>query len=211
MIHNKPTPADLSCSICTEYIKPVGCTALECPYLAERIEAGVVGYQEMLANTFPFHKVLMFRLQRLIKYFPGTMWRDNSHKQCFHLAATCCDYQCATDTYYAALYLLTADEPLYKRCSRCFMRSGLCMENIDIQGISPLDYTLYTYARKLNAGETDFPVTELIDGWSVPPEVFRYIVNAVMIAKHGVAVLNITKTTTEMIETEDAEDGSIQS
>ena len=211
MIHNKPTPADLSCSICNEYIKPVGCTAPECPYLAERIEAGVVGYQEMLANTFPYHKVLMFRLQRIIKYFPGTMWRDDSHKQRFHLAATCCDYQCATNTYYAALYLLTADEPLYKRCSRCFMRSGLCMENIDIQGISPLDYTLYAYARKLNAGETDFPVTELIDGWSVSPEVFRYIVNAVMVAKHGVAVLNITKTTTEMIETEDAEDGSIQS
>lgn len=217
MIHNKPTPADLSCSDCTEYIKPVGCTALECPYLAERIEAGVVGYQEILANTFPFHKVLMFRLQRLIKYFSGTMWRDDSHKQRFHLAATCCDYQCATNTYYAALYLLTADEPLYKRCSRCFMRTCetsrvvMCIENIDIQGISPLDYTLYSYARKLNAGETDFSVTELIDGWSVPHEVFRYIVNAVMIAKHGVAVLNITKTTTEMIETEDAEDGSIQS
>ena len=62
MLHTKPTPADLSCSICNEYIKPVGCTAPECPYLAERIEAGVVGYQEMLANTFPYHKVLMFRL-----------------------------------------------------------------------------------------------------------------------------------------------------
>ena len=123
--------------------------------------------------------------------------RDDSHKQRFHLAATCCDYQCATNSYYTALYLLTADEPLYKRCSRCFMRSGLCMENIDIQGISPLDYTLYAYARKLNTGETDFSVTELIDGWSVPPEVFRYIVNAIMVAKHGVAVLNITKTTTE--------------
>lgn len=210
MLHTKPTPEEVDCRYCTEYFKGE-CKAPTCPYLAERIEVGAVGYQEMLTNTFPYHKVLMFRLQRLIKYFPGTMWRDDSHKQRFHLAATCCDYQCATNTYYAALYLLTADEPMYKRCSRCFMRSGLCMENIDIQGISPLDYTLYSYARKLNAGETDFPVTELIDGWSVPSEVFRYIVNAVMIGKHGVAVLNITKTTTEMIETEDAEDGSIQS
>ena len=40
----KYSPQDVSCQLCTEYVKKVGCTALRCPWLAERIEAGVVGY-----------------------------------------------------------------------------------------------------------------------------------------------------------------------
>lgn len=41
----KYTPKDVSCQLCTEYVKKLGCTALRCPWLAERIEAGVVGYR----------------------------------------------------------------------------------------------------------------------------------------------------------------------
>lgn len=42
----KYSPQDVSCQLCTEYVKKVGCTALRCPWLAERIEAGVVGYYD---------------------------------------------------------------------------------------------------------------------------------------------------------------------
>lgn len=37
----KYRPEDVSCQLCTEYIKKLGCTALCCPWLAERMEAGV--------------------------------------------------------------------------------------------------------------------------------------------------------------------------
>ncbi len=49
----KYTPKDVSCQLCTEYVKKLGCTALRCPWLAERIEAGVVGYREAVLETFP--------------------------------------------------------------------------------------------------------------------------------------------------------------
>ena len=45
----KYSPNDVSCQLCTEYVKKLGCTALRCPWLAERIEAGVVGYREAVA------------------------------------------------------------------------------------------------------------------------------------------------------------------
>ena len=48
----KYTPKDVSCQLCTEYVKKLGCTALRCPWLAERIEAGVVGYREAVLETF---------------------------------------------------------------------------------------------------------------------------------------------------------------
>ena len=49
----KYTPKDVSCQLCTEYVKKLGCTALRCPWLAERIEAGVVGYREAVMDISP--------------------------------------------------------------------------------------------------------------------------------------------------------------
>ena len=44
----KYKPEDVSCVLCTEYVKKLGCTALSCPCLAERMEAGTVGYPALL-------------------------------------------------------------------------------------------------------------------------------------------------------------------
>ena len=52
----KYTPKDVSCQLCTEYVKKLGCTALRCPWLAERIEAGVVGYTAALYLPPPGHR-----------------------------------------------------------------------------------------------------------------------------------------------------------
>lgn len=68
----KYTPKDVSCQLCTEYVKKLGCTALRCPWLAERIEAGVVGYREAVMETFPRDRRLSSRLNLLIKHYPGT-------------------------------------------------------------------------------------------------------------------------------------------
>ena len=48
----KYKPEDVSCVLCTEYVKKLGCTALSCPCLAERMEAGTVGYAEAVAELF---------------------------------------------------------------------------------------------------------------------------------------------------------------
>ena len=46
-------PEYVACPLCTEYRKDQGCTLSACPWLAERIEAGVVGYQEAVMGTMP--------------------------------------------------------------------------------------------------------------------------------------------------------------
>ena len=43
----KYTPADVDCKLCTEYVKKFGCTACGCPWMAERIEAGVDGLERL--------------------------------------------------------------------------------------------------------------------------------------------------------------------
>ena len=45
----KYKPEDVSCVLCTEYVKKLGCTALSCPCLAERMEA--VSYTHLTLPT----------------------------------------------------------------------------------------------------------------------------------------------------------------
>ena len=54
----KYQPSDVSCQLCTEYVKKQGCTASRCPWLKERIEAGVVGYREAVFETMPRDRAL---------------------------------------------------------------------------------------------------------------------------------------------------------
>ena len=77
----KYTPADVDCKLCTEYVKKFGCTACGCPWMAERIEAGVVSYAEVVRQMFPHDKRLMARLEPLIRDFPGMLWQDERHRQ----------------------------------------------------------------------------------------------------------------------------------
>ena len=77
----KYKPEDVSCVLCTEYVKKLGCTALSCPCLAERMEAGTVGYAEAVAELFPYRPRLTARIMRLTESFPGTMWQDDAHRK----------------------------------------------------------------------------------------------------------------------------------
>ena len=91
----KYTPKDVSCQLCTEYVKKLGCTALRCPWLAERIEAGVVGYREAVLETFPHERRLFQRLNLLIKHYPGSLWSNEQHERRMQ-------YQCAVQGYKSA-------------------------------------------------------------------------------------------------------------
>ena len=51
-------PEDVDCKLCTEYRKKLGCAVKGCPFLAERIEAGVVGYGDAVQNTLSRHMAL---------------------------------------------------------------------------------------------------------------------------------------------------------
>ena len=120
-------PEDVDCKLCTEYRKKLGCTVKGCPFLAERIEAGVVGYGDAVQNTLAHHTALAPRLTALIRLFPGTMWADARHKPRMEAFKARQGYRRHRDTpaYYAAMYLLTANEDLHRRTANCFCKRGL--------------------------------------------------------------------------------------
>ena len=194
---SKAVPAEVNCRDCTEYIHSVGCVAPGCIILPERLEAGVVGYEELVSTTFNYNRILFRRLQTSIKYFPGSLWRDENHESRFLYATAGCREIFMKPGYYAAVYLLTADEDLYKRCSQCFLRSSINFKNVQIQGIGTFGYTLLSYAKKLYGGRNDLTMGELLDEEIIPQEEFTLIVNAIMLNRHGRDIFYISKTATE--------------
>ena len=144
-------PEHVACHICTEYSRKAGCTAQGCPWLAERIEVGVVGYYEAVRETFTQKGVLPARLWPLIAGFPGTLWRGGQHTERMERAKARLGYYRRRDTptYYAALFLLTSSAELCRRTANCFYRQGFEAAYADRRGISLQDYALLAAARDL--------------------------------------------------------------
>ena len=189
----KYTPKDVSCQLCTEYVKKLGCTALRCSWLAERIEAGVVGYREAVMETFPRDRRLSSRLNLLIKHYPGSLWSNEQHERRMQ-------YQCAvqgyrrrrdTNAYYVAMYLLTSNDDIYRRTANCFCKDWIEFGYAVLKNTSPHNYALFMAARDLCDKTEAVTMADLAEPEVIDPEALRLIVNATLIARYGLAAFQI--------------------
>ena len=224
----KYTPKDVSCQLCTEYVKKLGCTSssqsplisvsadgencdrslapplptksatlrgprTSCPWLAERIEAGVVGYREAVMETFPRDRRLSSRLNLLIKHYPGSLWSNEQHERRMQ-------YQCAvqgyrrrrdTNAYYAAMYLLTSNDDIYRRTANCFCKDGIEFGYAVLKNTSPHNNALFMAARDLCDKTEAVTMADLAEPEMIDPETLRLIVNATLIARYGLAAFQI--------------------
>ena len=224
----KYTPKDVSCQLCTEYVKKLGCTSssqsplvsvsadgencdrslapplptksatlrgprTSCPWLAERIEAGVVGYREAVLETFPHERRLFQRLNLLIKHYPGSLWSNEQHERRMQ-------YQCAvqgyrrrrdTNAYYAAMYLLTSNDDVYRRTANCFCKDGIEFGYAVLKNTSPHNYALFMAARDLCDKTEAVTMADLAEPEVIDPEALRLSVNATLIARYGLAAFQI--------------------
>lgn len=106
---------DVDCKLCTEYRGGKKCPHPVCPYIAERIEAGAVTYQDAVYAMIHPGCQLIRRLPKLILTYQDSFWVDDRHKSRMEFFNTCMGYVPSRNTpaYYAAMYLLTANETLY--------------------------------------------------------------------------------------------------
>ena len=190
----KYRPEDVACVLCAEYVKKMGCTALSCPCLAERMEAGVVGYAEAVAELFPLHPRLTPRILRLVAGFPGSLWQDEQHKRRFAYLRTLLGYRKKRDTpiFLAALYLLTSNKEIGDRSFNCFTKGGIDFRYARRRGISSHDYTLLMAAKSLYCHTAEVTQGDLAEPQIIPDEAFRLLINALLIARFGLDALKIT-------------------
>lgn len=119
-------PEDVDCKLCTEY-KKCDRNLMKCPWIAERIEAGAVSYQEAVLTAFPGKGLSFERLIETIEHYPGTIWLNKQHKDRMEMFNHRLGYvpKRNVPVYYAVMYLLTTSEELFRRTSNCFYHQGI--------------------------------------------------------------------------------------
>lgn len=190
------TPEDVDCKLCAQYVKGKGCTEDACPWLAERIEAGVVGYAEAVRDLFPGTERkpyrLNARLHNAISGFSGSFYLDEQHKaRMEHLKARDGHSRKDAAARCAVMYLLSADQDLYARTQNCFCRHGIELDYATVRGISARDYALLSAAKSIYSGASGVKLDDLADAKVVDAVAFGLIVNAMLIARYGSAALGI--------------------
>ena len=198
------TPEDVDCRYCTEFIHH-RCKAIKCPWLNERIEAGVISYQEAVDESFIERSPLRMRIKIVIGFYDKSFWKDEAHFRRFQRAQAVLGYyrRRNTNAYYAALFLLTSNEDLFLRVIDCFSRKSINFGNAKLRNISPENYALYKIAKSLYTESAEVGVDELADPELVNTESFHLVINAMLIYRYGLSAL--------LLKSEDKDNGSISS
>lgn len=186
---------DVDCTLCTEHLGSNGCPHSICPFIAERIEAGAVSYQEAILSMIPGGCKMSRRLPQLIHDYKDSFWGDSRHKQRMELFNNQLGYipRRNTPSYYAAMYLLTANDTLHRRTANCFCHDGIAFCYAVLPGISPHNYALYCAACGLQSSARCVTLAEMADPEIIDDEAFRLIVNALLIAKYGTEAFKLKK------------------
>lgn len=193
----KHTPETVDCTLCTEYAHRRCTVKGGCPYIVERIEAGVVDYGEVVRDTFKRPSaILRWRLRHLVEHFEATMWASENHKKWFYQMWAEMGTRKKRDTprFFAARYLLTANEDILRRAYNAFGVDGITPEYIRMSGISVPNYALVQAAKSIYLDTDHFTVADLEDSEAVNTDAFRLVVNAILIARFGLEVTKIKGT-----------------
>ena len=192
-------PADAACEYCVEW-RHRRCQAVGCPWLTERIEAGVVSYAAAVRELFGALHVpeLRWRLEWLIKGYDGSFWLNAEHEYNTRLLLRSVGYQAwRNPRFFAALYLFGSNRGLMKRVWNACMPGGFEPVFIVMRGVSEHDYTLIQAAKALMCGGLGLTLYDLADREVVDDKAFNLIVNALLIANYGTDVLKLGGTDLE--------------
>ena len=124
---------------------------------------------------------------------PGLSWPGERHRQRVGVVKTHLGHSKPRDTpvFLAVMVLFTSEEDIYRRAGNCLCRRGAEFDYARLHEISPHDYTLYIAARGIYTNAGGLTTRDLADAEVVDAAALRMIVNALLIARYGCAVLDI--------------------
>ena len=199
----KYKPEDVECRYCTSFIHN-RCQSSNCPWLKERVEAGVIGYHEAIEELLAEYKLLRQRL-KIVSVCSQSFWRDDAHRKRFAVAQAIFGFYRKRNTpaYYAALYLLTSDESLFIRTVDCIRKKNIDFQYADIRNMTENQYALFKTAKSLYNESGEVSVDEFADPVLFELDSFRVAVNAMLISRCGLSAVYLIQ--------EDMTNGSMSS
>lgn len=190
-------PRDVYCKLCTEY-RGKRNPCLACPWLRERMEAGVMNYGKAVRETFPLGPYWNWEYltRPVIESFPGTLFMRESHRKRMEWIKNHEDFRSlrTSPAYFAALYLLTSTKGLYSRCVHCFCRDGILFQRASLRGAPLREEALFCAAERIYIGQRLVALHFLRTLNAEDTEAVSLMVNAMLIFRYGAAALEIQET-----------------
>ncbi|MEG0825616.1 MAG: hypothetical protein RSG86_07700, partial [Oscillospiraceae bacterium] len=159
-----------------------------------RLEAGAVPYNELLKVCFENlqNKRLKARLRHLASGYCCGWFYDECHRRRFEQAkaALRINLNTISPRHAAALFLLTADEQLWRCAEKGATSYGFQFGQIKLRNISTDAYALYQAAKSLYTGMERITIAELADPVIISGPVFTTIINGILIARFGTEVFH---------------------
>ena len=186
-------PEDVACEYCVNSRRR-RCRTTGCPWLAERVEAGVVSYASAVRELLWRVKDEAFiqRLGLLVLHFRGSFWLDQEHEYNTRLLLRSVGYEAwRNPRFFAVLYLFGSNRALLKRAWNACIPGGFEPGYIVMRGVSEHDYTLIQVAKAITSCGSGLELEDLADAEIVDDAAFRLIVNALLIASYGTDVLKL--------------------
>lgn len=121
----------------------------------------------------------------------GTDFYDSRHRTDFSslLLGRRKKNLCGLPNYAAAVFLLSADENLWEKVSKQVLDTGIYFDRIRLGSVTLEQYILFHAARDVYLGTKHIRLSELTDRELIPDEILRLIVNAFVMERYGVDIV----------------------
>ena len=160
-------------------------------------EADEIKYKDLIQDCFRKIKIyaLKHRLKFITNNFKGELFSNNAHKERFYseLNKNNMDINDIFPRYIATLFLLTADEVLWKLSEHSVGINRFDFAQIHLKQISTNGYALYQTAKTIWIGKEFIKINEIADEDLINDLTFKAIINAVLITRYGADVFLIMK------------------
>lgn len=187
----RPTAADVDCRNCLEHRRR-RCRSLTCLYISERLEAGAVTMDELIAETVRPWKHLPLK-QRAIGLA--------CHAKDFHfdgqlhimrmMEMTKGEKKYINSRWLAAVYLLSARAALWQKTLEAVRPDQIDFGSVRLGNCTVQDYVLYRAAKGICTGTLGATSEELADPELVSDDTLRLILCAAVTARYGPEVMRI--------------------
>ena len=154
-------------------------------------------YKDLIMDCFGKIKsnFIKERLKNLVNNFEGKIFLNHNHKKSFYnsLQNQELDIHNISSNYISILFLLTANESLWKCSEGKINLEGINLKHICLKEIDTDGYALYQTAKTISSGKECIKINELADRDLIEDMTFKAIINSALINRYGAELFLINK------------------
>ena len=152
-------------------------------------------YKDITFTCFKNHRSIRLneRLINLARNYDGEIFLNEIHRSRFYSVCRLQDVSIKdrNSFYLATLFLLTADDKLWSVAKDHVYLDSFEFKKMQLSGINTEGYALYQTARTICMGREYIKLDEIADKTLIGDRAFKAIINAILISKYGLLVLNL--------------------